>query len=144
MLDTDIVSASSPTKAAYERHFVGWVEERSVRLYLSAVTIAEITTGTAKLKREHPGRRAKALAEWLESVVVTYGNRVLPVDVEIALGAGKRVDLLRSRGHQPGLPDAAIAATAIRHGLTVVTRNTRHFRVFDVPLLDPFDEAFRT
>ncbi len=141
LLDTNIVSASSPTKSANEHHLLRWIEKRSVSIHLSAITVAEIAAGAAKLRREQPGQRARGLADWLDALIDIYGDRILPVDVETARRAGEFVDVAKSLGHQPGLADATIAATASLRGFTVVTRNIRHFQVFGVPLINPFDEA---
>ena len=76
---------------------------------------------------------ARALALWLDSVLALYGDHILPVDVASARRWGRLSNVL---GHDGA--DLLIAATALEHGLTVVTRNVRHFEPAGVKVLDPF------
>jgi len=114
------------------------MDARSGDLFLSVVTVAEIEDGIAKLRREAAVNKAAGLAEWLEAVLHWYGARVLPVDVAVARVSGALLDRARGQGQAPGFADALIAATALCHGLTVLTRNVRHFRLFEVAVSDPF------
>ena len=107
-------------------------------LFLSAVTVAEIADGIAKAKREGAHRKASDLSAWLKTLLHLYGDRVLPFDSPTAEIAGALSDLARSRGHSPGFADIAIAATARRHELTLLSHNERHFAPMDVALADPF------
>jgi predicted nucleic acid-binding protein len=65
---------------------------------------------------------------------------VLPVDAATAEIDGALSDLARGRGHSPGFADVAIAATARHRGLTILSRNKRHFAPMDVNVIDPFQE----
>ncbi len=69
-----------------------------------------------------------------------YGDRVLPFASPTAEIAGALADLARGRGHSSGFADIAIAATAHRHGLTILSRNKRHFAPTDLAVVDPFEE----
>jgi predicted nucleic acid-binding protein len=69
-----------------------------------------------------------------------YGDRVLPFDTPTAEIAGILSDLARGRGHSPGFVDIAIAATARRHDLTILSRNERHFAPMDALTVNPFQE----
>jgi predicted nucleic acid-binding protein len=71
-------------------------------------------------------------------VLHLYGDRVLPFDGPTAEIAGVLADLARGRGHSPSIADIAIAATARRHELTILSRNNRHFAPVDVAVTDPF------
>lgn len=139
LVDTNVVSATAPTKAVARRQLVAWMDAHSADLFLSAVTIAEITDGIAKARREGATRKAADLAAWLETVLHLYGDRVLAFDAAAAGIAGALSDLARSRGQTPGFADVAIAATARRHDLTVLSHNRRHFAAMDVAVIDPFD-----
>ena len=108
------------------------------RLFISVITVAEIESGIAKARREGASRKASALANWLEALLMLYGERVLPLDLPGARMAGALSDRARGAGRAPGLADIAIAATAKARGMTVLTRNVRHFAVLDVPVVDPF------
>lgn len=141
LLDTNIISVVSPTNR--ERHDMEdlrhWIEAASDRLFLSAITVAEVETGIAKARRLGATRKAEELARWLDLVLHLYSDRILPVDVPTARIAGQLFDQAVGRGGGPDFEDAAIAATAVRSGLVVLTRNVRHFELMDVPLLNPFD-----
>jgi predicted nucleic acid-binding protein len=114
------------------------MDAHSSDLFLSAVTVAEIADGIAKAKREGASRKASALAAWLRTVLHLYGDRVLPFDTPTAEIAGALSDAARGRGHSPGFVDIAIAATARRHDLTILSRNERHFAPMDALIVNPF------
>ena len=111
LVDTDVVSAGAPSKAS-SAALVTWMDEHSVDLYLSAVSIAEIEAGIARLRRQGGKRRADELTLWLDTLLHLYEERVLPLDVPAARIAGALSDLARSKGHAPGFADVAIAACA--------------------------------
>jgi predicted nucleic acid-binding protein len=138
LVDTNVISAAAPSKAAAPAGLVAWMEERSAALYLSAVTIAEIEDGIAKARREGATRKAKQLTDWLETVLHLYADRILAFDVAAARMAGGLSDRARGAGHAPGFADVVIAATARCHGLTILTRNVRHFAPLGVAAVDPF------
>lgn len=114
------------------------MDAQSASLFLSAVTIAEVEDGIAKLRREKATRRSKDLAQWLDAVLHLYGDRILAFDAAAARLAGELSDRARGRGHAPGLADIIIGATARRHALTILSRNIKHFAPLGVPVLDPF------
>ena len=137
LVDTNIVSATAPSKGASHANLVAGMNDHSADLYLSAVSIAEIEAGIAGLRRRGAMRRARDLEAWLETLRHLYSNRVLPFDIAVARIAGRLADHARGKGHAPGFADVAIAATAEHHGLTILTHDTRHFEPLGVPLLDP-------
>jgi toxin FitB len=114
------------------------MDRNSAALFLSAVTIAEIRDGIARVHRARATRKASGLSDWLQTVLHLYGDRVLPFDAATARIAGELSDLARGRGHAPGFADIIIAATARRHELTVLSRNMRHFEPMAVAVVDPF------
>jgi len=115
-----------------------WMDAHSAHLFLSAVTVAEIDDGIARLKREKAKRRSNDLASWLETLLHLYGERILAFDTQSARIAGALSDRARSKGQAPGFGDIIIAATAQHHGLTILSRNVRHFAPLGVRVLDPF------
>ena len=139
LVDTNVISDAAPTKARAQPGLARWMEAHSADLFLSAVTIAEIADGIAKARREGGARKAEALSDWLRTVLHLYGERVLPFDAATAEVAGMLSDLARSRGHTPGFPDVAIAATARHHGLVLLSRNARHFAAMDIVVVNPFE-----
>ena len=111
-----------------------WAAQHQPReLFLSAVTIGEIRRGITQQER-HNAPFAHALDVWLFRLLTLYGDRVLSLDVAVAQRWGQ---LSASLGYDN--VDLMIAATALVHGLTVVTRNVRHFDRAGVPVLNPFE-----
>ena len=139
LVDTNVVSAGAPSRLA-PAGLVVWMDTHSPLLWLSAVTVAEIDDGIAKLRREGATRRSADLAAWHEAVLHLYGDRILAFDTATARIAGALSDRARGLGHAPGLSEIIIAATAQRHSLTILSRNIRHFAPLNAPTLDPFTE----
>jgi predicted nucleic acid-binding protein len=139
LVDTDVISAPAPTKTVTRSQLIQWMDSHSADLFLSAVAIAEIAGGIAKARREGAKRKAADLSDWLQTVLHLYGNRVLAFDAATAEIAGALSDLARGRGHAPGFADVAIAATSRHHGLTMLSRNERHFAAMDIAVIDPFE-----
>ncbi|MBK1664344.1 VapC toxin family PIN domain ribonuclease [Rhodospirillum rubrum] len=137
LVDTNVLSAGAPSRGA-PVELIAWMDAHSAELFLSAVTVAEIEDGIAKLRREGATRKAADLMAWLDALLHLYGNRILPFDTAIARLAGVLSDRARAQGQAPGFADIAIAATAKHHDLTILTRNVRHFDCLGVPVIDPF------
>ena len=137
LVDTNVISAAAPSRPV-ALALVEWMDTHSVSLFLSAVTVMEIEDGIAKLRREGARRKSADLAAWLEALLHLYSDRVLAFDVATARIAGAISDRARGRGQMPGLADIMIAATARHHGLTILSRNLRHFEPFGVAVIDPF------
>ena len=130
LIGTDVMSALRRR----ERHpgVVQWVsEQRATDLHLSVVTVGEIERGIAQQERVNPVF-ASVLASWLDSVVAAYAERILAVDLATTRRWGR---LSATLGHAGN--DLLIAATALERGLTVVTRNVRHFEPTGVAVIDP-------
>ena len=102
-------------------------------VFLSVVTLGEIARGIAQKQRTDP-RAAQVFERWLAPLRTTHKARILPITDVIAIEWG-RLAAERPRGDADGL----IAATAIVHGLTVVTRNVRDFADTDVPCINPWE-----
>jgi toxin FitB len=79
LVDTNVISASMRSRLA-PSELVTWMDTHSASLFLSAVTVAEIEDGIAKLHREGATRKSEDLAAWLETVLHLYGDRVLALD----------------------------------------------------------------
>jgi hypothetical protein len=140
LLDTSVLSELAPARPAPPAGLAGWLRERTDRLYLSAITVAEIEQGIHKLRRVGGTERAARLTEWLEALLDSGGDRLLAVDLAVARRTGALSDKALSLGRHPGLADVAIAATALTHDLVVLTRNIRHFAALDVACADPFEQ----
>ncbi|WP_419938613.1 type II toxin-antitoxin system VapC family toxin [Candidatus Palauibacter sp.] len=130
LLDTDVLSAHRRPDRA--QPVANWLaRQRTVDLHLSVISVGEIERGIARQRDRDPSFAA-ALAAWLDRVLLLYGERLLGVDAATARRWGQ---LSAAIGH--GGADLLIAATALEHGLTVVTRNVRHFEPTGVRVLNP-------
>ena len=115
---------------------LAWFEAQDAEaLHLSALTVGEIEKGVALLP---PGRRRTTLRTWLGTLASTYSSRILPVDAAVAAVGGRMGAAAEQAGRHVSVVDGLIAATAIHHGLIVVTRNTKDFALTGAPLLDPW------
>jgi len=135
LLDTTMLSESQRDNAnAGVRR---WLEEQNPSaLYTSVLCIGEIWRGVTTMPG---GRRRDALRAWIQSDVHgMFGDRILALTRDIAARWGEMVGRLELDGRRPPTIDSLIAATALVHNLTVVTRNTRDFERCGVPVLNPW------
>jgi predicted nucleic acid-binding protein len=135
LLDTNVVSELRKAKAGKaDPHVVAWAAEvPSSSLFLSAITVLELETGVLQVERRDPVQGA-ILRTWMDRhVLPAFSGRVLPVDTAVALRcASLYVPDPRSER------DSLIAATALVHGMTVVTRNVVDFVRTNVVILNPW------
>jgi predicted nucleic acid-binding protein len=138
VLDTNVVSELRKAKAGKaDRHVVAWASSVPAgQLYLSAITVLELEMGVLRIERRDRAQGALMRA-WLdEQVMPAFAGRVLAVDAVVALRC--------ARLHVPNRlaeRDALIAATALVHGMTVVTRNVGDFAAASVALIDPWNQG---
>jgi len=140
LLDTNIISELRRAKS--EPRVVAFVTAQPLdSLYVSSVTFAEIRFGIELLS--DASRRAE-LNEWLtHKVRPMFEQRVLPVTEDVLLKLRLLVQAGRKAGYTYSQPDLIIAATALEHGLTVVSRDTSEFERARVPFLNPWLAAAR-
>lgn len=136
LVDTNVISALAPSKQEKSVILVEWLDKASPQLFMSVISAAEIKSGIAKADREGSTTKAQRLNEWWDSIEYLYAQKLLAFDLKCAHAAGQILD--SARAHDPGFEDIAIAATAKVHGLTVLTRNIRHFTPLGVQTIDPF------
>lgn len=133
LVDTNVFS--EPARSRPDPQVVAWLREHESDLYVSAVTIGELRRGIERLP---PGPRQTQLRAWLVALCDCMRGRVLSFNASTAHVWGQ----LKARWDSAGVAvpslDSQIAATAQRHGLTVVTRNTADFARTSVKLLNPF------
>ena len=131
LLDTNIVSELR--KPRPDPGLVAWFNAVPAgQLYLSVLAVGEIRQGIERLSRRDP-RQAAVFTPWLTALRQRFGDRVLDIDEEVAETWGR----LSAVAPLP-VVDGLMAATALVHDLTFVTRNQRDVRTTGVPVLDPF------
>ena len=136
LVDTNVLSETRKGREAHP-NVVAWNDATPEdALFVSVITIQEIETGILRLARRDPFQ-SNLLRTWLEgSVMPNFSSRILDVDLPIA----RRTAALHVPNPRPFL-DALIAATALVHGLTIITRNTADFAPMGVRTLDPWTYA---
>jgi toxin FitB len=132
LLDTMVVS--EPSKRLPHPDVTAWLEaQAATSLAISAITFAEVVFGVRRLV---PGARRAQLEGWLnQTVILGFDTRILPVTTAIA---ERWAQLRLNAGRSLPVPDTLIAATALAHDLTLVTRNRRDFARAGVQVLDPW------
>jgi len=135
LLDTNVLSEMRRPRP--DAKVVQFVSGQALdHLYVSAVTFAEIRFGIELL--EDASRRME-LNDWLENKLrPMFEDRVLAITEDIMLKWRLLVEEGRKAGHTFAQPDLIIGATALHHGLTVVSRNTSDFERAHVPVLNPW------
>lgn len=130
----DTCALSELTRPTPHPKVAAWFDAQEPSLlYLSVLTVGEIAKGVAAMPA---GRKRTVLAGWLATLGSTYGSRILPIDGAIATIWGRTAANVERKGSSLGVVDGLIAATALRHGYTVVTRNVDDFAATGVPLLN--------
>ena len=130
LLDTNVISELRKNKP--HGGVLAWIDTiADQEIFLSALTLGELQAGVELTRRQDPAKAAQIEA-WLGQVAGSY--QILPMDGRLFREWARLMD---GRPDQL-LEDAMLAATARVHRLTVVTRNTRDFKLFDVPVFDPF------
>lgn len=136
LLDTNI-----PSELTYPRpapQVEQWLETvNDEQLFFSVISLAEICKGIAKLPQS---KRRVQLQEWLDCTLRPwFAGRILPVTEAIAEQMGRWAGEGEVRGRTIKIADGLIAATALEHELTVVTRNVKDFSGFGVLIFNPWE-----
>ncbi|MEJ2419434.1 MAG: type II toxin-antitoxin system VapC family toxin [Exilibacterium sp.] len=136
LLDTNVVSELRKAKSGkIDKNVLAWANSVATSsLFLSVVTIMELETGVLLIERRDP-TQGGVLRSWLNAhVLPAFSERILPVDTAVAQCCA-RLHVPDPRSDR----DALIAATALLHGMTVVTRNVDDFMATKVDLLNPWE-----
>lgn len=135
LIDTNIISEARKGGAANAgvRAFFRQVIDDSEPVYLSAITVGELRRGVDIVRHRGDDEQANCLEAWLTVVTDEYRDDILPVDHDIAQVWGRQ----RVPHHENAL-DKLIAATALIHDLTLVTRNVDDFKGSGAMLFNPF------
>jgi len=134
LVDANVLS--EPTRPAPHSGVVEWLRRHEPQLAVDPVILGEIRFGILILPK---GRRRTHLERWFDEGVRRL--HCLPWEAETGLRWAQLLACLRASGLAMPIKDSLIAATALAHGLTVVTRNRRDFQTAGVGVLDPFDIA---
>lgn len=135
LVDTDVISeARKGDKSNHGvRAFFEHARAEATELYLSVATVGELRHGVERIRCRGDMPQARRLDRWLRQITTVYEDRILALDAEVAhVWGGIRAPNAKN------LLDEQVAATALMHGLVVVTRNVRHFAPTDVRVLNPF------
>lgn len=134
LLDTNVLSELREGKPKADQAVLAWAASVPLSTqYVSPIVLMEIEVGILRLERRTPPE-GRALRIWLARVRTLFTGRILPIDDAV----GQRC----ARLHVPDSAsphDALIAATALVHGMTLVTRNTTDFDGTGVMLLNPWE-----
>ena len=136
LLDTCVLSeARKPAGQENVRQWLRQVAEN--RLYISTLTLGEIRKGIARLADRS---QAQTLQLWLEQdLAARFQGRILSVDGEVALEWGRLTGESEAAGQPVPVIESLLAATALTHHLTLVTRNERDFAQFPITILNPWN-----
>lgn len=134
LLDTNVVSEW--VKPSPDRGVATWLTETDEeQVFLSVMTLGEIRHGIERLP---PGARRSRLDAWVTTdLPLRFEGRLLGIDEATADVWGRLMALAQDHGRPMAAMDGMIAATACRHGLSLVTRNIKDFEALDIPLLNP-------
>jgi toxin FitB len=136
LLDTDVVSELRRVKAgkAHPKVAAWSASVAPTDTFLSAISVLELERGVLRIERRDAAQGA-VMRAWMDGhVLPTFGGRILPIDAAVA----RRCAKLHIPDPRPER-DALIAATALIHGMTVVTRNVEDFEPTGVAILNPWE-----
>lgn len=136
LLDTNIVSELRKAETGkVDKNVITWANSISTtELFISAISILEIEKGVLQIERKDP-TQGKVLRSWLDTQVIpAFSGRTLDVNTQVAIQCAK-LHIPNPKSER----DALIAATALVHNMTVITRNTKDFEYTGVLLLNPWE-----
>ncbi len=137
LLDTCVLSEL--VKNAPEEQVVRWLKERRAnQTFISAITLAELERGVAKLPES---KRRSELTIWLKHIEGDFKDRILSFDSEVAHHWAAMTAKTEAGGRSMAVLDSMIAATALAHRSSLVTRNVRDFANSGVEIINPWEKA---
>lgn len=137
LIDTCVLSEiQRPKGNAQVRDYVAALDPE--QMFLSVVTMGELAKGIAQLSA---GSRKRELSIWQTKLEQRYADHILSIDLETARLWGELTARAQAEGIQVPVGDGLIAATALRRGLHVLTRNTKYFAATGALIIDPWVES---
>lgn len=136
LLDTNVISETRKIRSGKaDANVARWISGKdTAAMFISVITLQELETGVLRVEKKDAAR-GSILREWLDwSVRPAFAGRILPVDEKVALKSAQ----LQVPDPKPAM-DCLLAATALVHGLTLVTRNVRDFEGSGVRLVNPWE-----
>jgi toxin FitB len=131
LVDANVLS--EPTKPAPDGRVVTWLSDHEGDLAVDSIILGELFVGVLAMA---DGRKRARLQEWFETLAQAI--ECLPWDAAVSRRWARLISDLRRKGKAMPILDGMIAASALEHDLTVVTRNLRDFKTAGVRVLDPF------
>lgn len=135
LLDTNVISELRKGPRSNEGVFRWFSSLSDDDIFLSVLVIGEIRRGIERIRRRD-SKSARSLEGWLKKLVSAYGDRILPIDRDVAEEWGRA-----GTGGPVPVVDGLIAATAKVHGLTLATRNIRDVARTGVAAVNPWETA---
>ncbi len=136
LLDTNAVS--EPQKPKPDQGYLAWIEAQAAdSLNVSVLTVGELRRGLLALP---VGARRSRLEAWMIEALTAFGERILPIDLPIVTAWADLGAHHKRLGRVVSAVDELVAATALAHDLTVVTRNVRDFETSGCKLLSPWSD----
>jgi toxin FitB len=132
LVDADVLS--QPAKRRGDERVIAWLEREADACHTSTVVVAQL----AYWVRTKEGKQRDALQRWLRQLLDALEGRVLGFSVSVAHVWAEQQAAFDKAGHRMPLADSYIAATARRHGLTIVTGNDKDFRRPGLKVVNPF------
>lgn len=134
LLDTNVVCEATARNP--EATVLAWIQTHADECFLSSVTLGEISKGLHRLPE---GKRKRGLVQWADGLESDFAEQILGLDTITLKSWGKLYAKHEAKGFNMDVMDSLIAATALVHQLTVVTRNTADFPA-DVKTINPWRE----
>ncbi len=132
LIDTNIISELRKKKP--DQNLIEWYQSIDTdSIFISCITIGEINYGICKIKKTDKELSIK-LNLWLEEIKTTDSDRIISVDIDVAMIWGELLSL-----NSTNSTDALIAAQGIKHKMMIATRNTSHFQDYKVKIINPFE-----
>jgi predicted nucleic acid-binding protein len=133
LVDTDVLSER--TRKTPNQRVLSWLEENAADIYTSTHVIGELQAGISALS---DGAKKRALQQWLNRLIEAMEGRILSFNNSVAVVWGRQESDFAGKGCPMPMPDSFIAATARRHNLTIVTRNTADYKRPGLKSLNPY------